>query len=95
MPFSVEYLVGFSTCVCISMKWLDKIPLLPLAIIAVMLGIAPYPSQPQPHLVEKLGMLMQGSLSKPIDIGDLFMHGTPIVLLIIKVLRDIKTSRAS
>lgn len=69
------------------MNWLDKFPLLPLIIIALMLAIAPYPSQPLPHLVEKLQMLSQGNLTKPIDIFDLFLHATPIVLLIIKLLR--------
>jgi len=65
------------------MKWLDKIPLLPLAAIALILGLAPM--KPQPHVVEKLTMLMQGALSKPIDIFDLFLHGTPIVLLVLKL----------
>jgi hypothetical protein len=75
------------------MKWLDKIPLLPLAIIAVMLGILPYPSQPQPHLLEKLGMLFQGTLVKPIDIFDLLLHGTPSILLLLKGVRAIKKPR--
>jgi len=65
------------------MKWLDKIPLLPLTMIALLLGLAPM--APQPHVVEKLTMLTQGVLSKPIDIFDLFLHGTPIVLLILKL----------
>jgi len=67
------------------MKWIKHIPVLPLAIVALMLGIAPYPSQPQPHLLEKLGMLVSGSLVKPIDIFDLFLHGTPLVLLILRL----------
>jgi hypothetical protein len=32
-------------------------------------------------------MLAAGELIKPIDIFDLFLHGTPAVLLIIKLLR--------
>jgi len=67
------------------MAWLDRIPLGPLAIIAVVLGLAPF--APQPHLFEKLGMLVQGSLSRPVDIFDLFLHGTPVVLLALKLLR--------
>jgi hypothetical protein len=69
------------------MNWLDKIPLLLLVIIALMLAIAPYPSQPLPHLVEKVQMLTQGNLTKPIDIFDLFLHATPLVLVVIKLLR--------
>jgi len=75
------------------MTWLDKIPLLPLLIIALMLGIAPYPSQPQPHLIEKLGMLSQGALTKPIDIFDLFLHGTPLALVILKGVRLLKSKQ--
>ena len=69
------------------MNWLDKFPLLPLVIIALILAIAPYPSQPLPHLIEKLQMLSQGNLSKPIDIFDLFLHSTPLILVIIKLIR--------
>jgi len=32
-------------------------------------------------------MLADGTLSKPIDIFDLLLHGTPWVLLIIKIMR--------
>ncbi len=67
------------------MAWLDRISLGPLVIIAVVLGLAPF--SPEPHLVEKLRMLAQGNLSRPIDIFDLFMHGTPVVLLILKLVR--------
>ncbi len=67
------------------MKWLDKIPFPTLIIIAILLGLAPF--SPQPHLVEKLQMLFDGTLSKPIDIFDLFLHGAPLVLLAIKTVR--------
>ncbi|MDZ7662973.1 hypothetical protein [Thiohalophilus sp.] len=67
------------------MKWLDKIPFPTLIIIAILLGLAPF--SPQPHLVEKLQMLFDGTLSKPIDIFDLLLHGGPLVLLVIKTVR--------
>lgn len=67
------------------MKWLDRIPLSTLVIIALALGLAPF--TPEPHLWEKLKMLADGSLSRPIDIFDLFMHGTPAILLGMKLLR--------
>lgn len=75
------------------MAWLDKIPLLPLALIAVMLGMAPYPAQDIPHLMEKIGMLFEGTLKKPIDIFDLFLHGTPLLLLILKGVRALTTNK--
>ena len=67
------------------MKWIDSIPLPVLIGAAILLGVLPLHSTP--HLVEKLTMLSQGTLVKPIDIFDLFMHGTPSVLLIIRVVR--------
>lgn len=67
------------------MAWLDNISLLHLVIIALLLGLAPF--VPEPHLFEKFRMLMAGTLVKPIDIFDFIMHGTPVVLLVIKLAR--------
>ena len=67
------------------MKWIDQISTMALLIIALTLGLAPF--VPVPHIVEKLGMLANGTLSKPIDIFDLLLHGTPWVLLSIKLVR--------
>ena len=69
------------------MNWIDKIPLAVLIVIAIMLGVAPLTGEP--HLLEKSKMLISGTLVKPIDIFDLFMHGTPAVLLIIRLSRMI------
>ena len=66
------------------MDWLRQMPVIPLAIAAVMLALAPI--SPQPHLIEKLGMLFSGNLVRPIDIFDLILHATPITLLIVKLL---------
>ncbi len=68
------------------MKWLDRIPLYSLMIPAILLALAPF--VPEPHLVEKLRMLVQGSLQRPIDIFDLMLHGTPLLLLLLKLLRS-------
>jgi len=67
------------------MKWLDKIPLVPLLLIAIVMGLAPF--KPEPHLLQKLAMLADGSLTRPIDIFDLFIHGAPALLLLFKLLR--------
>ncbi len=67
------------------MKWLDRIPLSLLAPAAVLLALAPF--TPEPHLWEKLKMLAAGTLVKPLDIFDLLMHGAPLVLLALKLLR--------
>ena len=67
------------------MNWLDKIPFTSLLIISLTLGLAPF--VPEPHVWEKLKMLFDGSLARPIDIFDLVMHGTPWVLLGLKSIR--------
>ena len=69
----------------VMLDWLDRIPIAPLAMVALMLGLAPF--YPEPHLWEKLKMLAEGTLSKPIDIFDMLMHATPGVLLVIKMVR--------
>ncbi len=66
-------------------KFIDKIPLIPLAVLAIFMSIAPLSGEP--HLIEKLGMLVEGKLSRPIDIFDLFLHSSFIILLTIRLLR--------
>ncbi|MEJ2454890.1 MAG: RND transporter [Candidatus Thiodiazotropha sp.] len=66
--------------------WLDRIPMQMIALPAVLLALAPF--VPEPHLWQKLKMLADGTLVKPIDIFDLFLHGTPLLLLVIKLLRS-------
>ncbi len=53
-------------------------------LIAATILMALLPFQPEPHLVEKLRMLSEGNLSKPIDIFDLFWHALPGILLVTK-----------
>ena len=67
------------------LDWLDDIPLPMLVAAALLLGLAPF--APEPHLWEKLKMLSAGTLSEPLDIFDLFLHGAPIILLLLKLLR--------
>jgi hypothetical protein len=67
------------------LKYIDRIPLGPLVIITLVMAFAPF--SPEPHLLEKSRMLVQGELSKAIDIFDLFWHSFLIVILIIRLLR--------
>ncbi len=67
------------------LKFIDKIPLIPLVVVAVFMALAPF--VPEPHLQEKLRMLSQGELRKAIDIFDLLWHSFPIVLLVIRLAR--------
>ncbi|MCI5142247.1 MAG: RND transporter [Candidatus Electrothrix sp. ATG1] len=66
-------------------EWLDRLPLAPLVVIALLLGSAPV--IPEPHLVEKIRMLISGTLVRPIDIFDLFFHAAPLCVLLLKLIR--------
>ncbi len=68
------------------MQFIDRIPLPFLIIISIMMLGAPF--VPEPHLFEKTRMLVSGTLSKPIDIFDLFWHLLPLPLLAIKLIRQ-------
>ena len=74
------------------MGWLDRFPLMWLVVIALYLAVAPI--VPEPHLVEKLRMLSQGTLVKPIDIFDLLLHSVPLVLLAVRLWRDTRRRRS-
>lgn len=63
-----------------------------MVIFAILLGLAPF--QPEPHLSEKFKMLMNRSLSKPIDILDLLFHSLPLILLLLKLFRGKKLRRS-
>ncbi|WP_230390657.1 hypothetical protein [Reinekea sp. G2M2-21] len=68
------------------MMWLDNLDWPMLIIAGLFLAIAPM--QPEPHLVEKLRMLSEGTLVKPIDIFDLLMHSAPLLLMAVKAFRQ-------
>jgi hypothetical protein len=65
------------------MEFIEKMPWGMLVIACLTLGLAPFNP---PHIWEKLQMLSQGRLVRPIDWFDLFLHGTPWVLLILKAI---------
>jgi hypothetical protein len=68
-----------------AMKIIDSIPLSTLVIASLLLGLAPF--VPEPHLVQKISMLANNELVKPLDIFDLLMHSSPSVLLVIRLIR--------
>lgn len=70
------------------LAWLDQLSWPMLLLIGGWLMVAPYPMAPEPHLVEKLRMLFEGALTKPLDIFDLLLHATPLVLIAIKAWRQ-------
>lgn len=72
------------------LAWLDHVPLIPLAVGALFLGLAPF--TPEPHLWQKLKMLAAGQLTRPIDILDLAMHAALPLLLVLKLARRRRAS---
>jgi len=68
-------------------KWIDKLGWPTVILFALLLGLAPF--RPEPHVVEKLRMLFDGTLSRPIDIFDLILHGAPWVVLVLKGVRAV------
>lgn len=63
------------------LAWVDNLDWILVIVACLTLGLAPFAP---PHIVEKLQMLTKGKLVKPIDWFDLFFHGVPWVLLIMK-----------
>jgi hypothetical protein len=63
--------------------YLQRLPWSIIIIACLTLGLAPFSP---PHIVEKLRMLSQGKLVRPIDWFDLFFHGVPWLLLIAKAI---------
>lgn len=55
--------------------------------LVLLLGFAPF--FPQPHIVEKIRMLLAGTLKRPIYIFDLVWHTWPFMLLGYRIVRDI------
>jgi len=66
-------------------NFLDKLPYSTLILATVFMLLTPI--SPMPHVVEKILMLKNWTLYKPLDIFDLFFHLAPMILLIIKGVR--------
>jgi hypothetical protein len=64
------------------MPILKDIPYPLLIVAAILMALAPF--SPEPHLVEKVRLLLKGNLRRPIDIFDLFFHLLPTLLLGLK-----------
>ena len=67
--------------------FIDKLPYSILIVLAVFMILAPF--KPMPHVVEKLIMLKNGTLTKPIDIFDLIFHLVPTIILLLKIYRSL------
>ncbi len=68
--------------------WLDRIPLWFLVIVAFYMLLAPF--TPMPHVLEKIIMLKDGVLTRPLDMFDLVFHLIPVTLLVIRLVRMVR-----
>jgi len=66
-------------------KLLDKIPYTVIIPLAILMFLAPF--RPMPHALEKMNMLLNGTLIRPVDIFDLFFHLFPALILLLKIFR--------
>ena len=64
-------------------RWIAGLPWSYVVIACLTLGLAPF--TPEPHVWEKLKMLGSGTLSRPIDMFDFFLHGAPFIVAGLKV----------
>lgn len=64
------------------LQFLDQLPYSVLIVFAIFMLLAPF--HPMPHVLEKIIMLKNGQLHRPIDIFDLLFHLAPLLLLGLK-----------
>jgi hypothetical protein len=64
-------------------KFVSSLPWGLIIIACLTIGLAPFNP---PHIWEKLQMLSRGRLVRPLDWFDLFLHGTPWLLLVLKTI---------
>ncbi len=70
----------------IAMHFIDRIPLVPLVLFTLFMLGAPF--VPEPHLLEKMRMLSEGTLTRALDIFDVFWHLLPALLLALRLARQ-------
>ena len=64
-------------------RFLRVIPFSILLLLCLTLGLAPF--LPEPHIWEKLKMLLAGELRAALDWFDLLFHAAPWLLLLLKL----------
>jgi len=66
------------------LSWLHCPPMGMLVAAAVLLALMPI--SPQPHLLQKMDMLLNGTLLRPLDIFDLFWHSWPMLWIALRLM---------
>ena len=81
MPWFCRVL-PFNLLIQPTMRFIRDLPFPFLIVITVLMLGAPF--VPEPHLVEKARMAMNGTLTRPIDFLDVVWHLLPAALLVWK-----------
>lgn len=63
-------------------QWIQQTDWNVIIFLCLTLGLAPFAP---PHIWEKLNMLVKGTLKRPLDWFDLFLHAAPWLLLLAKI----------
>ncbi len=66
-------------------RFIDTLPTMPTLVIGIWMALAPF--TPEPHLVQKFFMAMNGDAFKLIDVFDVFMHGGLGIIAGLKIWR--------
>ncbi len=67
--------------------FIDRLPWWIVGFMVLTLGLAPF--TPEPHIWEKLKMLVAGDLQRGMDWFDLCLHSAPWVLALVKLARAV------
>jgi len=70
------------------LKIIDNLPFGPVIFLGTVFAFMPF--VPEPHLWQKAMMIANGLYMAPIDWFDIFVHGGPALLVIIKLTRHLK-----
>ncbi|MRU13896.1 RND transporter [Roseovarius sp. A21] len=70
--------------------FIDRLPWWIVGFMVLTLGLAPY--SPEPHIWEKLKMLVAGDLHRGLDWFDLILHSGPWALALTKGARAVSKS---
>jgi len=66
--------------------WVQEFDWGTILLLCLTLGLAPFFP---PHIFEKIKWLVNGTLTKPLDWFDLFFHGFPWMLALVKIIVSI------
>lgn len=72
------------------LNWIRQLNWHLLILLCVIPGLSPFTP---PHLFEKITLLFQGRLVRPLDWFDLIFHGLPWAIAALKLTMDLQEKR--